>query len=357
MPGLAAGRLDHRADQHVAGIVVVPARAGREVGRLVAEGGDQLRGRQVLHDAAAGHDRVDVGVAADARGVVEQHLHRDLVAAGIAGHELRQRIGQRQLAVLGQLQHRGGGELLGHRADAEHLSGRERHVEFEVGAAAGAAVQHLVAAREQHRHARRLRIAVVRQGPLGEAGHVGLRRRLRGGGGRQERQQQSEHREQAHRQVSREGDGFDCREHRATSSFPQNVPHVLPSSRRKPGSICRRGWTKIEGDIKMDPGFRRDDEQEARLTSRAKDGSRGRYLSISLLRVPSKYGGENGDCGPSYSGPPVVRSAASRSRCASRLARAASLRARRRLCASASTPSSQPCTCSARRLRHTPPRP
>ena len=185
MPRLAAGRLDHRAQQHVAGIVVVPTLARREVGLFRLEGIDEFRGAQVAHDRRAGHHPGDICIAAQARGVVEQHAHADLVAARIAGHELRQRIIQRQLAGLRQFQCRRSGELLGDRPDPEDLVGGERHAQFEVGAAAGAAVEHLVAARQQYRHARRGLVAVGVQGARGECRHVLLRwlcgRRLRGG--------------------------------------------------------------------------------------------------------------------------------------------------------------------------------
>jgi hypothetical protein len=50
VPRLAAGRFDHRAQQHVAGIVVVPALAGGEVGLLGLEGVDEFRRGDVAHD-------------------------------------------------------------------------------------------------------------------------------------------------------------------------------------------------------------------------------------------------------------------------------------------------------------------
>jgi hypothetical protein len=133
----------------------------------------------------AGHDARDIGIAAQARGVVEQHAHCHPLAARIAGHEFRQRIVKRQLAGLDQFQRRSRRELLGDRPDPEHVVGGQRHAQLEVGAAAGAAVEHLVAACQQDRHSRRGLVAVGVQRARGERRHVGPGglggRRLRGG--------------------------------------------------------------------------------------------------------------------------------------------------------------------------------
>jgi hypothetical protein len=53
------------------------------------------------------------------------------------GREVRQetgdRVGKRELAALGEEEDRGGGELLGDRADLEDVLGRDRHAELDVG--------------------------------------------------------------------------------------------------------------------------------------------------------------------------------------------------------------------------------
>src|SRR5690606_31662300 len=151
-PGAAGDLLDHRTGEDVAGIVVLPGRAGRETYRTVAEDGDQAGGVEVTTHIGV-HVAGDVGVVLDARGVVEQLGDGDVPAAGIVGQVAAERIVERDPAFVHQPEHAGGGELLGDGADAEDMVGRQRYAKLDAGHAARAAVDHLVAARDQHGHA------------------------------------------------------------------------------------------------------------------------------------------------------------------------------------------------------------
>ncbi|EEF93638.1 hypothetical protein CATMIT_01731, partial [Catenibacterium mitsuokai DSM 15897] len=75
-------------------------------------------------------------VIAQAAGVLEQVAQGDgLAVVGQLGHVLAHVVVERELAVAFQQQHRGGGELLGGRADVEHGVGADRHAQFQVGLA------------------------------------------------------------------------------------------------------------------------------------------------------------------------------------------------------------------------------
>nr|WP_240639720.1 hypothetical protein [Pseudofulvimonas gallinarii] len=151
-PALAAGLFDDGANEHVAGIVVVPVAARCKRRRFVLEHRDQRVGIDVATDVLV-HVTGNAGVALDAGGVVEQLRHRDGIAVRIVGQEPAERIVQRDLALVDQLQQAGGGELLGHRTDAEDVVGRQRHAQFDARLAARAAIQDLVAPRHEDRHA------------------------------------------------------------------------------------------------------------------------------------------------------------------------------------------------------------
>jgi len=182
MPGLAGDRLDDRADQHVAGVAVGPLLSGREVRLLVREHRDQLGRAQVAPDRSV-HVAGQVGVVGDAGGMVEQLVQRDRLRVRIVRQVLGERIVERGAALVDQLQQRGRRELLGHRADPHDVIGRQRHAELDAGASARAAVEDLLAARDQDGQARPVRIGHrLAHHALGIGGDLGRVRRRRGSG-------------------------------------------------------------------------------------------------------------------------------------------------------------------------------
>jgi len=82
--------------------------------------------------------------------VAEQVLDRDLAAAWIVGEEARDRIGERELALAREQQHRGRGERLRQRGDVEARRARVRDTARDVREAVGLAQQDLVPARDEH---------------------------------------------------------------------------------------------------------------------------------------------------------------------------------------------------------------
>ena len=143
----AGDALDHQAEQQEVGVAVQEAAARREVQVPVA-------GDATQHGGA-----VDVRVQAHA--AQAQHLQEVGQPAGVAHqvfqrHRLRQRrqfrqmgmdlVVQRQPPLRGQHQHRGDGELLGHRRHAKRVRGLSGTRQLQAGQAIGAAEQRLAAA-------------------------------------------------------------------------------------------------------------------------------------------------------------------------------------------------------------------
>ena len=151
----AARLLDDHAEEDVAGVVVGPLLAGCEVRRLVANGVDDLCGRHVF--AQSRHEARDSGVALDPRRVVEELLDGHVLRVGKVGNVLRQRIGERDLALLHELKDRDGRVLLRHRPDPEDHVGLDRDVQLEVRHAVALAEECLTVLRHDHRGPRSIR--------------------------------------------------------------------------------------------------------------------------------------------------------------------------------------------------------
>ena len=129
--GDAREAFDEDPEQVVAGVVVLVALAGFEL--------EGLRGEQLHHRLVAEVETgpfpelLDLGVPLDARGVVQQPLHRDREPAGVVVREDFAQLGvEIQLALRGEQHRGGGGELLRHRADPVHGVLRRRDAVFEV---------------------------------------------------------------------------------------------------------------------------------------------------------------------------------------------------------------------------------
>ena len=131
---LSGQPLDDQAEQQEVGVAVEEAAARREVEMAVARDD-----RQEIFGA---------GRSVEPVAAQPQQLEEIRQAAGIAHHlvdgdrkrlQLRQvcvrRRGEVELAVVGQHQRGGDGELLAHRSDAEARPRRDRHAELEAGEA------------------------------------------------------------------------------------------------------------------------------------------------------------------------------------------------------------------------------
>ncbi len=159
--GGARGLLDDRTEEDVARVVVAPARPGRELHRLLLEAVDQLGERHVgldLRRHPAGHP----GVALDPGRVGQEVLDRDDVPLRrVVRQELRDRVGEGELSLLGEHEDRHGRELLRHRPEPEDRIRAQRDVELEVGHPDGLPVDHLA-------------VPDGDDGGAGTAGQVGL---------------------------------------------------------------------------------------------------------------------------------------------------------------------------------------
>ena len=191
---LAGDALDDQPGDDIAGVRILPLRAGLEVERLACPAvDDHLRGRRVRHRLEAVILRP---VILQARRVAEQLADGDPLAAGDPGNIFGDRVVEREAALIAKDEDGGGGELLGHGGDLVERVGRG----FAQGRrlrAVGAGEDDPAAANDRDRgrgHARRFERAVdQRVDPRGLG-----RRELLGGGRRragdeQEKQDPAEH--------------------------------------------------------------------------------------------------------------------------------------------------------------------
>ncbi|MEI9893147.1 MAG: hypothetical protein WDN28_04360 [Chthoniobacter sp.] len=139
---------DDLAEEKVTGVAVLEVRPGLEVRRVLCHRGDQVRGRDRLRHP--GEKIRPVGVAVQAGSVREQMPQGNLRRIRHRGKIFRQRIADGQFALLGQIQDRGGGELLRHRADAEFRLRRDRRLLVHIGQSIAALEENLPIARHQH---------------------------------------------------------------------------------------------------------------------------------------------------------------------------------------------------------------
>ena len=127
--GLAGDVLHHQSEQDVVGVRVLPGRPRREQRRLAERQGQELVGSPdpfgVLVDCPLEHGVL--GVAGQSAAHVEQLGDRDVVAVGDVGPVLGDRIVERQLAFLGQLQDDRRRHRLGDAADPVVI-GRRRQI-------------------------------------------------------------------------------------------------------------------------------------------------------------------------------------------------------------------------------------
>ena len=132
---LPRGLFDDHAEEIVTGVVVAILVTRREVERLVLEQVEQLLVSEIARRVVP-EDLAETGVAFDARRVREQVVHGDsMPLCRVVGEELGQVVVEAQLATLYELHDRGGGELLGDRAEA--IDGLRRRIDLvlEVGGA------------------------------------------------------------------------------------------------------------------------------------------------------------------------------------------------------------------------------
>ena len=177
---LAGNRLHDPGQQVVPRVRVGVLRARRKVQRLLAA----QHSRNLLERDHVGHLHARQGhqvrPVADAAGVVDQVAGRD------DGAELRQpgHVGARvrvQVQAAFGFEQQGGhrAELLGHRGDVEHGSGRDGDAVVQVRQAVAGPVHHLALEDDAHRGARSVPVQIGEQGV-----HPGVRGSGRSGVGR-----------------------------------------------------------------------------------------------------------------------------------------------------------------------------
>ena len=148
--GLAADLLDQVAKQRVAGVAVVHLLAWLELERLVTESRDQPLGRDRKR-----HRRLVVGKAREVRdaGGVGEEVEDGHLRPGWwrIRKVLADQVVDREPAAFLEQQNRRGGELLGHRTDAELCRWRVRNLPFQVRRSVPLVQQDALTARDEHR--------------------------------------------------------------------------------------------------------------------------------------------------------------------------------------------------------------
>ena len=170
---LAGHLFDHHAEQDVAGVVVAVGRAGREVERV---GGDELDDRVGRQFGVPGFLPLGrAGIAMDARRVIQQLVDRNAFPVQRElRHVLREVVVELQFTLVDEPHDRGGGELLGDRADLIDRRRSRRAPRGDVGQAMGSERQRVVSADDRERHARRAAL-----GQIGIDERIGARREVR----------------------------------------------------------------------------------------------------------------------------------------------------------------------------------
>ena len=159
---LTGGGAHHQGQQRVATVAVAVVAAGGEVGAVQAF--EDVQHVDVVQLALEVRRNV-VLVVDQPGGVAEQVAQGDCIGGGRQrGQPARDRIVQRQHAVLGQQQDRRGGELLAHRRQPVVGLRSGRRAGFQVGQAMATTVQRLAIAQHQHRGAGHLALVVAQQG-------------------------------------------------------------------------------------------------------------------------------------------------------------------------------------------------
>ena len=196
--GQARDLLDDDAEQHIGGVRIAPV--GPRLVRQGLAGGlhglDELGGVAVGATVLQEPPRIDRRVVPQARCVAQHPPQAQPLGIGEVGQVDGEVVVQAELALMGELQDHGGGELLGDRADLADRAAGHGRARLDIGPAEALHEQGGSLARDADRDAGdrplghdRLR-GRLDPGPArrGLGRRVGLRQRRRGGQAQQSRQ-------------------------------------------------------------------------------------------------------------------------------------------------------------------------